>query len=141
MRPCLLVSILLLPFLIDEAHGIQLEQGFISAGHLKIHVVQKEKESSLIEASGVGDWEVVFCRNECSGRSRKLMAKTISTSTTTTSENVKSTGWTPTPLKRDGNEESFSAEHREVASERYPDIIDIVEKDYSPAKRKPPIHN
>lgn len=33
------------------------------------------------------------------------------------------------------------SEHRDVAHERYPDIIDIAGMDYSPAKRKPPIHN
>lgn len=46
-----------------------------------------------------------------------------------------------------GKRESFSVDsspdsnHREATPERYPDTLDIDEMDYSPARRKPPIHN
>lgn len=33
------------------------------------------------------------------------------------------------------------SEHREVGTEQYPENGNIVEMDYSPARRKPPIHN
>lgn len=33
------------------------------------------------------------------------------------------------------------SEHPEASPEGYPDIIDIAGMDYSPARRKPPIHN
>lgn len=35
-----------------------------------------------------------------------------------------------------------TSEHQEFAHrEHFPDIIDVAEMDYSPARRKPPIHN
>ena len=49
--------------------------------------------------------------------------------------------------QKSGKEESFSvssppvSEHWEAANERYPDILDIAGMDYTPARRKPPIHN
>ncbi|KAF8400574.1 hypothetical protein HHK36_013873 [Tetracentron sinense] len=158
MRPGLIVSLLLLLLLIGEAQGIRMEQGFISTGHQKIHVGIEfhQEESSLIKASGAGFGEVVLCRDgKCSGRSRKLMTETLSSSTTTTSKSVKSRGTQTDSTSKhqssnqglEGNEENFSvksspvSEHREVAPERYSDIIDITAMDYSPAKRKPPIHN
>ncbi|KAF8036725.1 hypothetical protein BT93_C2441 [Corymbia citriodora subsp. variegata] len=39
-----------------------------------------------------------------------------------------------------GGKENFSV-NSSSASEHYPDIMDIAGMDYSPAKRKPPIHN
>lgn len=33
------------------------------------------------------------------------------------------------------------SEHPEAAPERYPDVLDIAGMDYSPARRKSPIHN
>lgn len=32
-------------------------------------------------------------------------------------------------------------EKEEAAQQQYPDLIDMTEMDYSPARRKPPIHN
>lgn len=34
-----------------------------------------------------------------------------------------------------------SNDHQEATPERYPEILDIDEMDYSQARRKPPIHN
>lgn len=42
---------------------------------------------------------------------------------------------------KSGNGELGEEENREIAHEHFPDIIDLAEMDYSPAKRKPPIHN
>ncbi|XP_010244867.1 PREDICTED: uncharacterized protein LOC104588576 [Nelumbo nucifera] len=154
MRPALLVSLLLLLFV--GAQGIRLEQGLKSVIQKKS---QEEMESRLIEASSGGLGEVVLCRDgHCSGRSRKLMTQTLSTSTstTTTSKSVKKNGGTEIDPKSKnhsnkgfgGNEENFSvkssplpAEHGGATPEHYPDIIDIAGMDYSPAGRKPPIHN
>lgn len=57
-------------------------------------------------------------------------------------------------VKKEGNEANPSvngntrkvrtlatSEHRELHHEHYPDLVDIAEMDYSPARRKPPIHN
>lgn len=38
------------------------------------------------------------------------------------------------------NSSSLSKKH-EIVHENYPDLTDIAEMDYSPARRKPPIHN
>ena len=36
---------------------------------------------------------------------------------------------------------SANYRHRELPHEQYLDLLDIAEMDYSPARRKPPIHN
>ncbi|KAJ4950816.1 hypothetical protein NE237_027648 [Protea cynaroides] len=159
MRTALLVSVVL--FLLVEAQGIRVQQHeFTSASHQKFHVgvvMQEEKKSSLRkESGGVG---AVLCKDgHCSGRSTKLMTQIIFTSSTSTSsKNVKNSEGTkikPT-LKHHigsyegfvGNEEKFLAkslpvsENGNVAPESYPDIIDMAEMDYSPARKKSPIHN
>uniref|UniRef100_A0A5B7ARH7 Uncharacterized protein n=1 Tax=Davidia involucrata TaxID=16924 RepID=A0A5B7ARH7_DAVIN len=131
MKSSLLASLLLLSILISEAQGIRLKKGFVSAEQHKIH------EGTLIKTNNGGVGEVILCKEgHCSGNSRKLMTKTTS-STSTTSKND----------KNGGEEENFSVssspvpKHREAAPERYPDILDIAGMDYSPARKKPPIHN
>jgi len=34
-----------------------------------------------------------------------------------------------------------TSKHKDVPEEHYHDLVEITEMDYSPAKRKPPIHN
>lgn len=34
-----------------------------------------------------------------------------------------------------------TSKHRDLPQEQYPDLVEIAEMDYSPARRKPPIHN
>ncbi|XP_010244740.1 PREDICTED: uncharacterized protein LOC104588495 [Nelumbo nucifera] len=154
MKPAycaLLISLLLV--LLVGTQGIRLEQGLKSSLHQK----SEEKENSMIEANAGVLGEVVPCRDgHCSsGRSRNLMTNTISTSTTTTtSKSVKKNGGKPTSKRQKGdqgfggNEENFSvessppvSERREASPKHYPDIIDIAGMDYSPIRRKPPIHN
>ncbi|KAL3535947.1 hypothetical protein ACH5RR_004408 [Cinchona calisaya] len=81
-----------------------------------------------------------------SGSNRKLMTNTSSTSTTATSENGKNGHQENNNLG--GKEENFSVnsspltQHQpETTFDHYPDILDIAGMDYSPARRKPPIHN
>ncbi|XP_042480117.1 uncharacterized protein LOC122061024 [Macadamia integrifolia] len=159
MRLDLLVFLML--FLLVEVQGIRvLQQEFSSAGHQIFH---EENERSLKkESDGVGKAVAVLCRDgHCSGRSRKLIENSSTSSTSTYSKSVKNSGggtkMEPTPkhghlLSDEGldgtNKENFSVESSPAASgqgkmapEHHPDIIDITRMDYSPAKRKPPIHN
>lgn len=52
-----------------------------------------------------------------------------------------------TILKGQSSSENFSINsspetgHRKTSSDRHPDVLDLAGMDYSPAKRKPPIHN
>ncbi|XP_034700319.1 uncharacterized protein LOC117925426 [Vitis riparia] len=144
---CLLL--LLLSLILSQVQGIRLEKGFSSAGHQKIQV--EEGSPIKITSNGGLVGEVTLCRDgHCSsGINRKLMTKTTSTSSTTpttNSKNVKNGGKSGDQVP--GREEenfyvnaSPVSEHPEAAPEGYPDIIDIAGMDYSPARRKPPIHN
>ncbi|CAL5374283.1 hypothetical protein CsSME_00007890 [Camellia sinensis var. sinensis] len=146
MRPSLLVSLLLFSILISDVQAIRLNKGFLPVGHDQIHV---------------GVEVAIHCKDEnCSGNIRKLVSKANSNPTTTNtattiSKNDKNGGTkagsiSTGKLNTNGlseKEESFSvksspvSEHREASPEHYPDILDIAGMDYSPAKRKPPIHN
>ncbi|XP_062159942.1 uncharacterized protein LOC133867238 [Alnus glutinosa] len=133
MRPYLAVSLLLLCLLLSEAQGIRLDKMFMSSlGQQK----QQEADGNALITKSID-----LCKDgHCSGKNRKLI-NTASTTTTTT---------TTTTSKNEKNEEkeNFSvngkptSEHHEIGHDHFPaDITDITEMDYSPAKRKPPIHN
>ncbi|KAL7587355.1 uncharacterized protein LOC111908361 [Lactuca sativa] len=94
---------------------------------------------------------------EAQGINRKLMTETISTSTTTSASTI--------TYKKHNNEENkghdlklgnkstednlavnLSSKHlkygkTEANPPGYADIVDLAGMDYSPARRKPPIHN
>nr|KAJ0195342.1 hypothetical protein LSAT_V11C700361170 [Lactuca sativa] len=82
---------------------------------------------------------------------RKLMAKILSSDRhSTNSKNYKPQSDLKFTHRRLGKDEKFSttsvpvsSKHgkTEIVSEPYPDVVDITGMDYSPAKRKPPIHN
>ncbi|KAK6942213.1 hypothetical protein RJ641_027590 [Dillenia turbinata] len=152
-----LLCFLLIFCLVSEAHGIRFEKGFQSTGHQKI-----QKEEDVLETtSNVGGEEVTFCKDgKCSGNNRKLMNKPTTsttstlTATTPTRKNEKSEAnkATNSRLKNESsggeklggkNKNHFAGlELQEVVPhEHYPDIIDLAGMDYSPARRKPPIHN
>ncbi|KAA8535271.1 hypothetical protein F0562_030274 [Nyssa sinensis] len=83
MKSSLLAFLLILSILISDAQGVGLKKGFVSVEQHKIH------EGDLIKTSNGGVGEVILCKEgHCSGNSRKLMAKTTSSisSTTTTSK-------------------------------------------------------
>ncbi|XP_043700267.1 uncharacterized protein LOC122650981 [Telopea speciosissima] len=155
MRPALLVFLML--FLLVEAQGIRVLQQQLIAS-IDNQIFHEENERSLIKESDgvgadVGKAVAALCRDgHCSGiRSRKL--ENFSTSSTSTnSKSVKNNGGTKMEqtlkhphLRSHENfrpvESSPVSGHGKVAPQRYPDIIDIAGMDYSPAKRKPPIHN
>ncbi|KAF5200968.1 hypothetical protein FRX31_009442 [Thalictrum thalictroides] len=155
----LLVACFILFSLLLKIQGIRLEPGLKKPDQQQRVVDHEEKKERLIEVEETGVEEHILCKDgHCSGRStRKLITKTPST--TTTSKNVKSEGTKVDPKMNHqptdhahghgGNEENFSvksssspkSEHGEATTGQYPDIIDIAGMDYSPARRKPPIHN
>ncbi|XVF34507.1 hypothetical protein REPUB_Repub18cG0064500 [Reevesia pubescens] len=150
MRPSYLaVSLLLLFIFLSSVQGIRLEKSFKSAVlHPKLHEGVLMKDSNGV----LGD--VILCKEgHCTERGRKLLtastASTIPASTTNSKSEEKAN---PTSKVKSGNEETggkqekfpvgsaTDSEHQEV-HDQYADIMDIAEMDYSPAKRKPPIHN
>ncbi|XVE98457.1 hypothetical protein REPUB_Repub03eG0108300 [Reevesia pubescens] len=153
MRPsCLAISLLVMFIFLSSVQGIRLEKSFKSAGHPKLH------EGALMKNSNGVMGDVILCKEgHCKGKGRKLLtATTASTPTsTTTSKNQEINGENkvkPTSKVKSGNQENdekqekfpvgspTSFEHQEV-HDHYADIMDIAEMDYSPARRKPPIHN
>ncbi|XP_077216907.1 uncharacterized protein LOC143851386 [Tasmannia lanceolata] len=141
MRTFMSLVLLLLLFLLVTVQGIRLEPASIFT---KNHKFYKEERSSIEGNGNIG--EVVICEDgNCSGRNRKLMDKASSTSENANRE-VEATPKNHSGDKFDRKQENFSvksatSEHRQHTPERYPDIIDIAGMDYSPARRKPPIHN
>ncbi|CAA3019095.1 Hypothetical predicted protein [Olea europaea subsp. europaea] len=131
MRPVLLVSLLLLSFLTQEAHGIRLRKGSLPARHPIVH----EESLRVLNRNNNGVEEAVTCKGRhCSGRSRKLVTNKVPNSSTTAI------------LKNDKNEdysisEKFGGKEENNSPKSYPDILDIAGMDYSQATRKPPIHN
>ncbi|XP_004242715.1 uncharacterized protein [Solanum lycopersicum] len=137
MKQVLLLSLLLLSTLVYEA--------------------QARNIPMLKENGDFGEVNIICKDNHCSssGRNRKLMTKTTSTSspitTTTSTKNIKNEGnikaHDTTILKGQSSSENFSINsspetgHRKTSSDRHPDVLDLAGMDYSPAKRKPPIHN
>ncbi|XP_006359519.1 uncharacterized protein [Solanum tuberosum] len=136
MKQVLLLSLLLFSTLVYEA--------------------QSRNIPMLKENGDVGEVNIICKDDHCSssGRNRKLMTKTTSTSspitTTTSTENIKNEGnkaHDTTILKGQSSSENFSINsspetgHRKTSSDHHPDVLDLAGMDYSPAKRKPPIHN
>ncbi|XVE63613.1 hypothetical protein DITRI_Ditri07aG0033600 [Diplodiscus trichospermus] len=150
--PCFAVFLLVLFIFLSSAcvQGIRLEKSIKSAGRPKLH------EGTLMETSNNGDMgdQVILCKEgHCTGKGRKLFTASTPTSTTTSkSEENGENKANPTPKVKSGNQENgekqekfpvdspTTSEHQEV-QEQYADIMDIAEMDYSPARRKPPIHN
>ncbi|XWS27114.1 hypothetical protein CRYUN_Cryun26dG0088700 [Craigia yunnanensis] len=152
MRPsCLAVSLLVLFIFLSSVQGIRLEERFKSAGHPKLH------EGTLMKTSKGVMGEVILCKEgHCTGKGRKLFtattASTPTSSTTSKSEENGENKANPTSKVKSGNKKNgekqdkfhvdspTTSEHQEVR-DQYADIVDIAEMDYSPARRKPPIHN
>ncbi|XP_022135362.1 uncharacterized protein LOC111007333 [Momordica charantia] len=148
-----LASLLLIfSFLSNQAQGIRLGNGIIKPiGQLEKSLAE---ESPLIE-EGFGKIFTLCRKGQCnSGNIRKLLTATSPSSSTPSitrnneeGENFKR--GSPISKKEElsvkdkkelDNSEAVS-ENLEAGQEHYPDLVDIAEMDYSPAKRKPPIHN
>ncbi|XP_071717568.1 uncharacterized protein [Rutidosis leptorrhynchoides] len=108
-------------------------------------------KTSSLEKSSQDDHLLTKAAEISSGITRKLMTKVTSSSSSTTTTISKN-------LKKDENKHdskpevktthsSFSSENsklkkNEFISEQYDqDVIDIAEMDYTPARKKSPIHN
>ncbi|KDP30193.1 hypothetical protein JCGZ_16975 [Jatropha curcas] len=145
-----------------HAKAIRLEKEFMQVAQQKIH--KEKKSTSLTERSnkngGFGD--VILCKEgQCTGMSSRKLAtvttSTIFTTTTTTNKKEENGGnkadSTTIPIpkgSRSGNgevggeHEKFTINSSSPTSEQQKmthedNYVDIM--DYSPAKRKPPIHN
>ena len=148
--------LLLLCLLLSQAQGIRPEKGFSSVRQQNKNIQEEENASmkrSNIAAGLAGELSNIAS----SGGTRKLISVTSPSSATTTSknekkgrknrgdsepkgENVNSHGG------EDGNGKAKSpvvSKQQEAAAahQHYPDLADMTEMDYSPARRKPPIHN
>nr|GMC65127.1 Auxin-induced protein like [Ipomoea batatas]GME20954.1 Auxin-induced protein like [Ipomoea batatas] len=146
MRPVLFISLLLLSTLLYEAQGRHLRRG----GDLPARNHRTNENGSIRS----GEKKIDACKDgQCSssssasaGKNRKLIAKTTSStySTTTTSKKLKNEGTKANPIPK---KENFSVNsspetgHRETSNEHYPNVFDLAGMDYSPARRKAPIHN
>ncbi|OWM65960.1 uncharacterized protein LOC116199050 [Punica granatum] len=156
-----LLAILVLPLpllLVPQAQGIRLPK-----------VPDKSMDSSELIPGELPDSVRYQDRHRAKGESRKLLTTATTTTTTTMTTNRKANVYIdelPVPSRSEGNKaatskgknvdgneagatskgntkEGFSVKSSTTAPkhEHYPDIIDIAGMDYSPAKRKPPVHN
>lgn len=149
---------LLLSLLIFGTQGLRLQKGLMALDHQK-YAQKFHEESNNDEDTSARD-VVTLCKSgQCSsGKGRKLMMVGLGPSPTTA---------TTTPLKnvngresnahqtwmhksgngRGGEDDKFSGNkwvttgYPEAAPNEYSGAMDISEMDYSPAKKKPPIHN
>ncbi|XP_038876887.1 uncharacterized protein LOC120069249 [Benincasa hispida] len=143
----LVVVVVFIFFLSNEAQGIRFGNGMIKPlGHLEKTL---EEESRLIVE---GFRKITLCENgHCnSGNNRKLLTATspIPSSPTPSTRNnegnkkgnpMSSSHKEDPSVKRKDNLENSEAVSKNLEANL--DLIDIAEMDYSPAKRKPPIHN
>ncbi|KAE9609758.1 hypothetical protein Lalb_Chr07g0179441 [Lupinus albus] len=155
MRPSFVVSLLLLLLLLTKAQGIRLGKESLPIQQQKQH---KEKTALLKRSNSDADGEAILCEDEqCTGRIKKRKLVTAPVSTTyTISKNVNRGENEGDPLvnsnitsmkvngetnERKVNKVSTTSKNQNQQQEQYPDLEDITEMDYSPATRKPPIHN
>lgn len=145
------ISILIVSLLSTGAQGIRFKKRlFSSVGPHHHEIIHRDRTGSLIKASDDGSssvWEIVHCKDCSTGSiNRKLISTT--TTTTTTSKNEanptstlgKQAGDFTTnspPTSDDDHEKNKSSDDHDHDV----DLTDIAEMDYSPARRKPPIHN
>ncbi|KAI3679510.1 hypothetical protein L2E82_51251 [Cichorium intybus] len=145
MKPSFIFTLLLLSIILYQAQGIRFDKSTISSSN---HPELITKTSLSIQDDGSA-----MATELLPGINRKIMTKTISSNPPSTDRKI-SDYYPQSDIKfthrRIGKEENFpttsvsiNSKHgkMEGVSKRYPDVIDITGMDYSPAKRKPPIHN
>ncbi|QCD80566.1 uncharacterized protein LOC114179477 [Vigna unguiculata] len=138
MKP-FVVFLLILSLLLAQTQGIRLGKVSSPLQQQK----QQDGEFSLLKRSNTDAEEtVLLCKdNECTGKlkNRKLVATSIST-TKSLSKNVEESKGEELVNGRNVNT-LRSWKQKDVPEEHNHDLVEITEMDYSPAKRKPPIHN
>ncbi|CAL5186884.1 unnamed protein product [Lathyrus oleraceus] len=131
MKLSFLVSLLLLSLFLSKAQGIRLEKGSYAAPQNK-----HDEERKLLKRNNNGDTdeETVFCKDEhCTGKikNRKLFTSSAS-ALHAISKKVKTKG--------NDKVKEFKVVKQEE-EDVHEDLMDITDMDYSPARRKTPIHN
>ncbi|MQL99577.1 hypothetical protein Taro_032296 [Colocasia esculenta] len=144
MRPAMaaVASLLLLLLLAATAQGIRLEEESSGAFQKKL----QEKNRNIVGGPERG---TPLCSQDgqCSDlRSRKFLTEAKAEPKSTTSEGVEASE-SSQKLRTEKQEAAGApskpavSEHKKTGKETYPDLMDIAGMDYSPAVRKPPIHN
>ncbi|KAK2646624.1 hypothetical protein Ddye_021819 [Dipteronia dyeriana] len=149
-----LASLLALSLLITGAQGIRFKiGGLLSFGHdhhlepAEIHELKKMMKTSHEDGSVIGESITGMITN------RKLITTANTTSETNIGENKAHPRASSSKSKSSSDDRESNSpppattcsEHSsndEISHDHYHvDITDITEMDYSPARRKPPIHN
>ncbi|RCV35690.1 hypothetical protein SEVIR_7G271500v4 [Setaria viridis] len=141
MRTCAVAfaALLLLLLLATRAHGIRLDRQLHEAINSKEMADPKSGDG---EASIADDSVKKHCTPDgrCSGAKVKKALAHAEATAEAKHQQVSSTGNGHTTTVDDAE----AASQPRVARQRqqtYPDLMDIAGMDYSPATRKPPIHN
>ncbi|KAJ8766597.1 hypothetical protein K2173_001115 [Erythroxylum novogranatense] len=146
----LVLDFLLLIIQTSSSNKTEYPLGVLQGG---IRNIQVDDKSLTERGNGVlGD--VILCREGHRKGTRRRLAASITTSTSsatnTTRKNEKNNGenkansklkTSPTNGQQVIVNSSPVSGNRKVTDDHYLDLMDIAEMDYSPAKRKPPIHN
>ncbi|KAL1372204.1 hypothetical protein HN51_002346 [Arachis hypogaea] len=149
MKPSFVAYLILLSLILTRAQGIR-----VIMEHNKQH--KEEESAALLKRSNIG------CKfkeeEECTGKIKNRKLVTTTTLTTISKNNDEAdeqylpalnNGTTRNYMKVVNNEAEGIKVNKQATSSKskkddenyYPDMEDIVEMDYSPARRKPPIHN
>ncbi|KAM7267292.1 hypothetical protein ACFE04_009458 [Oxalis oulophora] len=140
----LLAYLLLLCLLLSQAQGIRLDKWFKSITQRDL---QENEKSVLIE---IEPKKATLCKEEpcssslISGKSRKLInVNTSQTSSTSTSSKISKNDHKNEEIKaKNPSSTNKGGEQEEkFAKENAENYAEIAEMDYSPARRKTPIHN
>ncbi|KAH7569122.1 hypothetical protein ACOSP7_012346 [Xanthoceras sorbifolium] len=166
MRPSsvVLVSLLALSLLFTGAQGIRFKIGLLSFGQdqpAEIHELEKMstmmKTSNHEDGSSVGGQSITGIMNrklitttnskinekieETNANPRSLSSSSPSSKSKSSDHGERNLG-TNSPPPPPPTTSGHSSDYDEISQEHYHvDITDITEMDYSPARRKPPIHN
>ncbi|CAK8534512.1 unnamed protein product [Lathyrus sativus] len=136
MKLSFLVSLMLLSLFLSKAQGIRLEKGSFAAPQNK-H--DEERKSLKRNNNGDTDEETVFCKDEhCTGKIKNRELFTSSSSALhAISKKVKTKG----NDKANGRKVKEFKVNKKQEEDVHEDLMDITDMDYSPARRKTPIHN
>ncbi|KAI5583965.1 hypothetical protein POPTR_006G059900v4 [Populus trichocarpa] len=78
MRASLVVSLLLMLFLLQEAQGIRLEKGFMQVGAQKVQADQDNTSLKQISTGVLGE-EVILCKEgHCTSTLKKRLSRSVS---------------------------------------------------------------
>ncbi|KAK8602084.1 hypothetical protein V6N13_058258 [Hibiscus sabdariffa] len=139
MKPFhLAFSLLVLFIFLSSVQGIRLAKSFKPTGP---HPVE---EGALMNNSNGVTGDVILCKQgHCTGKGRKLFTAAPPPTSPITSKREdkgENEAKNPTSKLKSAAKEGNGGK-QEKLRDQYADIKDIVEMDYSPARRKTPVHN